>query len=120
MEHIWLWVVLFLIIIVLGKLNQRSKFSAKLRAIEEELTTLAERTRSGQSTSHDLLRWDLNLDKLENYPNEFNKLDSKIKLRQAFVEYLELHYPLDERLPKLKAAAFFYKDTVWGFKINRD
>ncbi|MBA9084833.1 hypothetical protein FHR92_001294 [Fontibacillus solani] len=31
--------------------------------------------------------------KLEKYPKELNKLDYDIKLRQAFMVYLERHYP---------------------------
>lgn len=118
MEHIGAWILFFLLIVVLGLFNRKFKYSAKLRESYEELTSLADRTRKGRTTKADLARWDAALARLEKHPSEYNKLDQEIRLREAYVQYLEQHYPEDERLPKLREAAGFRKDSVWGIKIK--
>ncbi|MGZ7444605.1 hypothetical protein [Paenibacillus sp. TH7-28] len=118
MDHLWLWIVFFLVIVGLGMFNQQFKYSARLRENYEELSALAERTRKGRTTKADLRRWDAALKRLEKHPSEYNKLDREIRLREAYVRYLEQHYPEDERLPQLREAAGFQKDSVWGIKFK--
>lgn len=118
MESFGAWIVFFLVIVALGLFNRRFKYSARVRESYEELTSLAERTRKGRTTKADLARWDAALARLEKYPSEFNKLDQEIGLRKAYVHYLEQHYPEDERLPELREAAGYQKDSVWGIKIK--
>ncbi|MDU4694799.1 MAG: hypothetical protein E6Y08_03215 [Paenibacillus sp.] len=118
MEHIGAWIIFFLVIVGLGVFNRKFKYSAKLRESYEELTQLADRTRKGRTTKADLARWDAALARLEKHPSEYNKLDQDIRLREAYVHYLERHYPEDERLPVLREAAGFRKDSVWGMKMN--
>lgn len=118
MEHAELWIVFLFVIVVLGWFDRKFKYSVKLREIDEELTALTERTRKGRTTKADLQRWDAALARLKKYPSEYNKLDREIRLREAYVRYLEQHYPEDERLPKLREAAGFQKDSVWGIKLK--
>ncbi|WP_334075503.1 MULTISPECIES: hypothetical protein [Paenibacillus] len=119
MKAILLWVGLFLIIVILGWLNQKQKLSGKVKAAYGQLRTLSERTREKRSSDEDLALWEANLEELEKHPNEYNKLDEEIRLREAFALYLERHYPGDIRLEKLREAAAFQKDSVWGMKIKR-
>lgn len=119
MKDILLWVGLFLIIVILAWLNQKQRLSGKVKAAYAQLRALNARTREGRSSDEDLALWEANLQELEKHPNEYNKLDEEIRLREAFVLYLERHYPEDIRLEKLREAAAFQKDSVWGMKIKR-
>lgn len=118
MDHVWLWVLFFGMIVVLGMFNRKFKYSTRLRDTCEDLSNLAERTRRGRTTKQDLKRWDAAIQQLQKHPSEFNKLDQEIGLKQAYVHYLEQHYPEDERLPKLREEAAFRKDTIWGIKMK--
>lgn len=119
MDPILLWILFILIIALLGWLNQKHKYSSKVKTAYRELRDLAERTREGRSEAADLAVWETRMKELEAHPNEFNKLDQEIGLREAFVLFLEKHAPEDERLEKLRESAGFRKDTVWGMKIRR-
>ncbi|MEF2967511.1 hypothetical protein V3851_16920 [Paenibacillus sp. M1] len=113
------WILFFMVIVLLGWLNQKHRYSGKLRTVYRELKELAERVRQGNSSPHDLPVWESRLRELERHPNEFNRLDEEIGLREALLLYLEKHYPGDERLGKLREAAAFRKDAVWGMKMRR-
>ncbi|WP_410772235.1 hypothetical protein [Fontibacillus sp. BL9] len=119
MDHIELWVLFFLIIIGLGWLNQKHRYSGRVKTAYRDLRELADRTRQDLSHARDLEIWEARLRELEEHPNEFNKLDQEISLRETFVLYLEKHYPGDPRLKQLKDAAAVQKDTVWGVKVRR-
>lgn len=118
MNNYIVWIVLLWVLALLTYLNHKQRYSSKVKAAYAELRELTEREGSGQSTVHDLIRWEQSLTELEKHPNEFNKLDYELNLRSAFAEYLERHYPGDRRLPALKEAAAYRKDNVWGIKFG--
>lgn len=90
----------------------------KVKQAYRELRELTEKVRLERSEASDLYRWEVELAEMEKHPNELNKLDAEIGVRQAFVMYLERHSPLDARLPSLKEAAAHQKDSVWGIKMG--
>ncbi|MOA25588.1 hypothetical protein D3C78_1463230 [compost metagenome] len=107
----------FILLLVL--FNKKQKKSALIRDAYEELEGLASRTRRGRSTFNDMKRWERSLQRLEKYPKELNKLDDELKLRKAFVVYLERHYPEDERLEQLRETDRYQKDNRWNMKRER-
>lgn len=119
MNPILLWILFILVIVLFGWLNHKQRYSPKIKTAYRELTDLAERTREGRAEASDLAVWEARLKELEEHPNEFNKLDEAIGLREAFVLFLEKHVPEDDRLEKLRESASFRKDSVWGMKIRR-
>lgn len=119
MEPIWIWLGFALVIALLMLLNRKQHYSKTVRSARSGLSELAEKFRNGRSEERDLEKWEQYLAQLEAHPNEYNRLDSEIGLRQAFAGYLEKHYPHDGRLPDWKEAAAWKKDSIWGFKIDR-
>ncbi|WP_342547234.1 hypothetical protein NST69_22945 [Paenibacillus sp. FSL P2-0089] len=118
MNTVIMWVGLALLVALLTFMNQKQVYSSKVKRAYRELRMLAEKVRAEQSETGDLESWEASLAEMEKHPNEFNKLDKEIGLRQAFVQYLERHYPQDTRLPELQEAAAYRKDSVWGIKIG--
>ncbi|KAI7258635.1 hypothetical protein KC345_g10516 [Hortaea werneckii] len=117
-EWVILWVGLALLVALLTFLNQKQVYSSRVKKAYRELRLLAGKVRADQSESADLEGWETSLAEMEKHPNEFNKLDNEIGLRRAFVQYLERHYPQDNRLPDLQEAASYQKDSVWGIKMG--
>ncbi|MNP21140.1 hypothetical protein D3C76_1137470 [compost metagenome] len=119
MDQFKIGILLCAFIILLVLFNKKQKKSALIRDAYEELEGLVNRTRRGRSTFNDIKRWERSIQRLEKYPNELNKLDYDIKLRQAFMVYLERHYPEDERLQQLQETAGYQKDILWSMKKDR-
>lgn len=117
MENVLLWAGLALLIAILTFMNHKRLYSGSVRTTLSELGRLTGRVKSGESAAQDLAAWETALQRLEKHPNEFNKLDMEIGLRSAFTAYLERHFPDDPRLPSLREAAAYRKDSVWGIKI---
>lgn len=121
MSKVQLWIMLVAFIILLVWLIKRQKYSSTIRDAYEDLERLAYRTRRGRSTFNDMNRWERSLLRLEKYPKELNKLDYDIKLREAFVLYLERHYPTDERLEQLREVnTSLHQDAVWSMMMKRN
>jgi predicted XRE-type DNA-binding protein len=118
MDNVILWTGLALLIAFLTFMNQKQLYSSKVKQAYRELRELTEKVRLERSEASDLHRWEIELAEMEKHPNELNKLDAEIGLRQAFVLYLERHYQQDMRLPSLKEAAAYQKDSVWGIKMG--
>ncbi|OKP69565.1 hypothetical protein A3842_26055 [Paenibacillus sp. P3E] len=118
MDNIVLWSGLALVVALLTFLNQKQVYSSKVKRAYGELRELTVKIRSGQSENADVSRWESALAEMGKHPNEFNKLEAEIGFRRAFVTYLEQHYPQDPRLPELREAAAFQKDSVWGIKMG--
>lgn len=118
MNTVILWIGLALLVALLTFLNQKQIYSSKVKRAYRELKDLAGKVRAEQSEAGDLKGWETSLAEMEKHPNEFNKLDNEIGLRRAFVQYLERHYPQDARLPELREAAAYQKDSVWGIKMG--
>ncbi|HEY4429872.1 MAG TPA: hypothetical protein VGN87_02420 [Paenibacillus sp.] len=118
MDNVILWTGLALLIAFLTFMNQKQLYSSKVKQAYRELRELTEKVRLERSEASDLHRWEMELAEMEKHPNELNKLDAEIGLRQAFVLYLERHYQQDMRLPSLKEAAAYQKDSVWGIKMG--
>ncbi|WP_405116029.1 hypothetical protein MHH28_14480 [Paenibacillus sp. FSL K6-1217] len=118
MNTVIMWIGLALLVALLTFLNQKQVYSSKVKQAYRELRMLADKVLSGQSESAELGGWEASIAVMEKHPNEFNKLDNEIGLRQAFVQYLERHYPQDKRLPELREAAAYRKDSVWGIKMG--
>ncbi|GIP54566.1 MULTISPECIES: hypothetical protein [Paenibacillus] len=119
MDHIELWILLFLAIVGLGWLSHKHRYSGKVRTAYRELKELAAKTRENKSVAGDLVLWESGLKELERHPNEYNLLDQEIGLRETFLTYLVKHYPQDGRLEQLRAATQYSKDDVWGMKVRR-
>lgn len=119
MDHIELWILLFLVIVGLGWLSHKRRYSGKVRTAYRELKELAAKTRRDESVAGDLMLWESAWRELEQHPNEFNLLDQEIGLREAFLAYLEKHSPQDSRLEELRTATQYSKDDVWGMKVRR-
>lgn len=98
MNTVIMWVGLALLVALLTFMNQKQVYSSKVKRAYRELRMLAEKVRAEQSETSDLGGWEASISEMEKHPNEFNKLDKEIGLRQAFVQYLERHYPQDTRL----------------------
>ncbi|MBW4080180.1 hypothetical protein [Paenibacillus sp. S150] len=118
MDNFILWGGLALLVALLTFLNQKRFYSSRVKQAYRELRELVDRTRCGQSEAADLNRWEGALKEIKRHPNEYNKLEAEIGLRRAFVAYLEQHYPQDPRLPELREAAAYQKDSVWGIKMG--
>ncbi|CAH1055819.1 hypothetical protein [Paenibacillus pseudetheri] len=118
MDNVILWIGLALLVAFLTFMNQKQLYSSKVKQAYRELRELTEKVRLERSEASDLYRWEVELAEMEKHPNELNKLDAEIGLRQAFVTYLERHSPQDVRLPSLKEAAAHQKDSVWGIKMG--
>lgn len=118
MGNVIVWIGLALLIAGLTFMNQKHLYSSTVKQAYRELRGLTDKIRTDRSEPSDLYRWEVELAEMEKHPSELNKLDAEIGLRQAFVLYLERHYPQDARLPSLKEAAGHQKDTVWGIKIG--
>lgn len=118
MSNFILWGGLVLLIALLTFLNQKQLYSSKVKRAYRGLRELAVKVQAGQSEASELVLWESLLAEMEKHPNEFNKLDFEIGLRQAFAMYLERHYPKDVRLPDLQEAAAHHKDSVWGIKLG--
>lgn len=112
-----MWLLLAVVVTGLTVLSQRQLFSGKIKSAYRELRMLADQAKQGTSSPADLPGWESQLYILEQYPNEWNKLDQEIGLHQSFMLFLERHYPDDPRLPGLRQAAGYVKDSVWGIKI---
>lgn len=112
-----MWLVLAVVVMGLTVLSQRQLFSGKIKSAYRKLRILADHAKQGTSLSTDLPEWETQLAALARYPNEWNKLDQEIGLHQSFMLFLEHHYPDDPRLPGLRQAAGYVKDSVWGIKI---
>ncbi|MBB3113881.1 hypothetical protein FHS18_005996 [Paenibacillus phyllosphaerae] len=85
----------------------------------KELRLLTSSQREGSSTPEDLPRWEDSQRRMENYLSEYNKLNMEIRFTEAFLFYLEQHYPADPRVGILQESAAHRKDSIWGFKVNR-
>lgn len=121
MNKLQLWIMLIASIILLVWLIKRQKYSSTVRDTYEELEGLAHRTRRGRSTVNDIKRWERSLTRLGKYPKELNKLDDDIKLREAFVIYLERHYPTDERLEPLREVnTSLQQEALWSMAMKRN
>ncbi|MEK3791889.1 hypothetical protein MKX42_09215 [Paenibacillus sp. FSL R7-0204] len=118
MDTVIMWVGLALLVALLTFLNQKQVYSSKVKQAYRELRMLADKVQSEQSEAADLGGWEASIAEMEKHPNEFNKLDKEIGLREVFVHYLERHYPQDTRLPELQEAAAYRKGNVWGIKIG--
>ncbi|WP_379161096.1 hypothetical protein [Paenibacillus sp. sgz5001063] len=118
MDNIVLWSGLALMVALLTFLNQKQVYSSKVKRAYGELRGLTVKIRNEQSEDADLERWESALAEMNKHPNEFNKLEAEIGFRRAYVAYLEQHYPQDPRLPGLREAAAFQKDSVWGIKMG--
>lgn len=120
MNKAQLWMMLIAFIILLVWLTKRQKYASLIRDTYEELDRLTNRTRRGRSTLNDINRWEKALLRLEKYPKELNKIDHDIKLRKAFVLYLERHYPTDERLEQLREVnTSLSQNSVWSMMMKR-
>ncbi|OXM82732.1 hypothetical protein [Paenibacillus rigui] len=119
MNGIWAWLGLALLIGAGVAVNRLVKSSGPLGQAAAGLRHLVGQQLQGQSTPEDLPLWEKHLAALDQYPSDYNKLNLEIRFIQIFAQYLEQHYPSDERIPAWLEAGSYRKDTVWGIKINR-
>jgi hypothetical protein len=119
MTGLWVWIGFAVLITGLVVLNRIYKQSGRLGKSVVGLRQLVEKQHKGLSVSSDLSDWEMHQEGLEGYPSEYNRLNQEIQFILAFGQFLEQHYPSDERIDRLKASGSFRKDTIWGVKINR-
>ncbi|MFC0213731.1 hypothetical protein ACFFK0_14900 [Paenibacillus chartarius] len=105
---------------VLLLLRAKLKAASPSGRAAAELKRLTEAYNGHADSPQDLPSWKEALSVMERYPSDYNKLNGEISFVQAFVAYLEKHYPEDAGLQSLRQHAHYRKDSIWGITVKRD